>query len=150
ELDAIKAEITVPRRNFMIDQTERIKNSGWNLESQKVFYQEIDALKKEGKTEDSTIIQAWRIANIGFVSFPGELFVEWGLKVKKESPFPFTYPVELGGDYLGYLVTQKAYQQGGYESLIARSAKTSVEGVMLMFDKAMELLNTLYNKRGFQ
>ncbi|MCM8821440.1 MAG: hypothetical protein NC831_01305 [Candidatus Omnitrophica bacterium] len=150
ELDAIKAEITVPRRNFMIDQTERIKNSGWNLESQKVFYREIEALKKEGKTEDSTIIQAWRIANIGFVSFPGELFVEWGLKVKKESPFPFTYPVELGGDYLGYLVTQKAYQQGGYESLIARSAKTSVEGVMLMFDKAMELLNTLYNKRGFQ
>ncbi|MCM8788211.1 MAG: hypothetical protein NC907_00290 [Candidatus Omnitrophica bacterium] len=150
EIGAIKAEIVVPRRNFMIDQKEKIKNSGWDLESQKFFYQEIEALKKEGKIEDSTVMQAWRIGQIGFVSFPGELFVEWGLKVKKESPFPFTYPVELGGDYLGYLVTQKAYQQGGYESLIARSAKTSVEGVMLMFDKAIELLNTLYNKRSSQ
>ncbi|MCM8817511.1 MAG: hypothetical protein NC913_08415, partial [Candidatus Omnitrophica bacterium] len=67
-------------------------------------------------------------------------------KVKRESPFPFTYPIELGGDYLGYLVTQQAWQQGGYESLIARSARPSVEGVELMYEKAIEMLNNLYTE----
>ncbi|MCM8816283.1 MAG: hypothetical protein NC913_02070, partial [Candidatus Omnitrophica bacterium] len=70
-----KQKITVPRRDFTVDQTERIKNSGWNIESQKVFFQEIEELKKEGKTQDDTILQAWRMGECGFVSFPGELFV---------------------------------------------------------------------------
>jgi len=142
KLAAIKAEITVPLRDFA-DQTQRIKNSGWDSQSQEVFFKEIEIMKKEGKTEDRTIIQAWRIGDTGFVSLPGELFVELGLKIKQESPFPFTYPVELGGDYLGYLVTQQAWLQGGYESLIARSARISVAGVMAMVDKSLEMLEEL-------
>ncbi len=62
------------------------------------------------------------------------------------SPFPFTYVVELGGDYLGYLVTEDAWNQGGYESLIARSARPSVKGVQMMYEKAMEMLNNLYRE----
>ncbi|MCX7705169.1 MAG: hypothetical protein N2115_02785 [bacterium] len=140
-----KSELIVPRRDFTVDQTERIRNSGWSIESQQVFFEELEALKKDGKTEDCTVIQAWCIGDTGFVSFPGELFVEWGLKIKKESPFPFTYPVEVGGDYLGYLITEEAWKQVGYEALIARSARPSPQGVKLMYEKAMEMLNQIYN-----
>jgi len=127
-----KREVAVPRRDFTVDQEERISDSGWPLESQKRFRRELEILRKEGKKEDITILQAWQIGEVGFVSLPGELFVEWGLKIKKESPFKWTYPVELGGDYLGYMVTEKAWQEGGYESLIAR----------------LEMLHHLYKKRG--
>lgn len=104
-------------------------------------------MRKAGVREDRTLIQAWRIGEIGFASLPGELFLEWGLKIKAESPFPWTFPVELGGDYLGYLVTRQAWQAGGYESLICRSARPSVEGVALMVDKALELLDRLWKGR---
>jgi hypothetical protein len=103
-------------------------------------------MRREGVTEAKTIIQAWRIGNIGFASLPGEVFVEWGLKIKEESPFPWTFPVELGGDYLGYIVTEQAWKAGGYESLIARSARPSVEGSAMMTDKALELLSRLHGE----
>lgn len=145
-LDSEKSEIKVERRDFTKDQTERILNSGWDTESQKVFFKELEIMRKQAKKEDITVIQAWCIGDTGFASLPGELFVEWGLKIKKESPFPYTYPVELGGDYLGYLITEQAWQQGGYESLIARSARPSPGAVEKMVDRAIEMLKHLYKK----
>ncbi|MGD2174632.1 MAG: hypothetical protein PVJ27_04445, partial [Candidatus Brocadiaceae bacterium] len=62
------------------------------------------------------------------------------------SPFAWTYPVELGGDYLGYLVTPQAWEEGGYESLIARSARPSPEGVSLMVDEALDMLRRLHSE----
>jgi hypothetical protein len=136
----------VPYRDLTIDQAQRIKDSQWPPDAQEAFLKELEIMRKAGKTEAKTIIQAWRIGNIGFASIPGELFVEWGLKIKAESPFPWTFPVELGGDYLGYLVTEQAWKAGGYESLICRSAKPSVAGVAKMVAKALELLNRLAAK----
>jgi neutral ceramidase len=143
-LASVKKEVTVPRRDFTVDQEERILSSGWPPESQKRFRLELDILRKEGKKEDVTILQAWQIGEVGFASLPGELFVEWGLKIKKESPFRWTYPVELGGDYLGYMVTERAWQEGGYESLIARSARPKREGVEMMVEEALQMLQNLY------
>ncbi len=141
-----KCEITVPRRDFTQDQTERIRNSGWDIESQKVFFEELEMMRRQGKKEDKTILQAWCIGETGFLSLPGEIFVEWGLKIKQESPFPWTYPVELGGDYLGYLITQQAWQEGGYESLIAQSSRPSPSGVENMVNNGLEMLRSLYKK----
>ncbi|HXK45646.1 MAG TPA: hypothetical protein PL060_06775, partial [bacterium] len=143
-----KCEVTVPIRDFSVDQTDRIASSGWDEESQKVFFNELEIMRKTGRKEDTTVLQAWCIDDVGFASLPGELFVEWGLKIKKESPFPFTYPVELGGDYLGYLITHKAWQEIGYEALIARSARPAPEGVEKMVQRVIEMLFELYREKG--
>lgn len=147
KVGALKAEVVVPCRDLTVDQEKRIKDSQWSPNYQEVFRKELELMRKAGVREDRTVIQAWRIGEIGFASLPGELFVEWGIKIKQESPFPWTYPVELGGDYLGYLVTEKAWQAGGYESLIARSAKPSFEGVAGMVDKALDMLSELYAQK---
>lgn len=143
-IGALKAEVVVPYRDLAIDQEKRIRDSQWSPTDQEVFRTELALMRKAKPREDKTVIQAWRIGDIGFASLPGELFLEWGLKIKAESPFPWTYPVELGGDCLGYLVTEKAWQAGGYESLISRWARTSVEGVSSMVDTAQHLLNRLW------
>ena len=143
-LASMKREVTVPFRDFTLDQEARIRTSGWSPEAQEVFRREVEIMRKEGQKEAQTVLQAWRIGDVGFASLPGELFVEWGLKIKRESSFPWTYPVELGGDYLGYLVTQDAWEAGGYESLIARSAKPSSEGVSYMVENALDMLSELY------
>ena len=143
-LGALKREVTVPYRDCTVDQTARIQASQWSPESQETFHRELEIMRQAGVTETKTILQTWRVSNVGFASLPGELFVQWGMKIKRESPFPWTYPVELGGDYLGYLVTQQAWEAGGYESLIARSAKPSIEGVGMMVDTALDMLHELY------
>jgi hypothetical protein len=143
-LGALKEEVVVPYRDFSVDQEKRIKDSQWAPDAQEVFRKELRLIRKAGLREDRTIVQAWRIGEVGFASLPGELFLEWGLKIKAESPFPWTFPVELGGDCLGYLVTEQAWQAGGYESLISRWTRPSVEGVARMVDVALNLLGQLW------
>jgi hypothetical protein len=145
-LGAAKREVEVPFRDFTADQEDRIRQSGWSEELQDWFREQVEIMRREGETSASTVLQAWHIGDTAFGSLPGELFVEWGLKIKRESPFPWTYPVELGGDCLGYLVTRQAMAAGGYEALVARTAKPSAEGVALMVDQVLEMLTDLHSR----
>jgi hypothetical protein len=143
-LGARTARVAVPYRDYTADQEQRIRDSQWPPEDQESFRRELAIMREEGAEGAESVVQAWRIGDVGFASLPGELFVEWGLKIKAESPFPWTYPVELGGDYLGYLVTEQAWAAGGYESLLARSARPSVAGVARLVEAAQELLAHLW------
>lgn len=146
-LGAVKQEVVVPYRDFSVDQEERIKNSQWSPENAALFRKELVAMRQAGIREAQTIIQAWRIGDIGFASLPGELFVEWGLKIKAESPFPWTFPIYLGGDCLGYLITEQAWQAGGYEALINRYSRISVAGAAKLVDTAQQCLVQLWKNQ---
>lgn len=146
-LGAMKREIVVPYRDFTQDQEDRIRASQWPEDVQEVFRKELEIMRAEGIREGRTLLSVWRIGDIAFAGLPGELFVEWGLKIKEESPFDWTFPVELCGDYQGYLVTEKAWKAGGYESLIARSAKPSAEGVAKMIEEVLDMLRELYGEK---
>jgi neutral ceramidase len=145
-LGALKQEITVPWRDLTADPEARIRASQWSPEVQEDFRREVERMRRAGRTEDRTVLQAWRIGDVAFASLPGEVFVEWGLKIKAESPFPWTFCVELGGDYLGYMVTEQAWRAGGYESLVAWSARPSVDGVAMMVEADLALLRKLWVK----
>jgi len=147
-LGARKQDVVIPYRDLSVDPAERIRASQWHPDQAETFRREWEIMRAEGKAESRTVLQAWRIGEVGFASLPGELFVDWGLRIKEQSPFPWTYPVELGGDYLGYLVTEQAWQAGGYESLTARSAKPSVEGVEKLIEGALGLLRGLWQEGG--
>ena len=146
-LSVFKREVTVPFRDFTVDQDHRIKASQWSPEMQKHFKNELELVRQAGIKQADTLIQAWRIGDIGFVSFPGELFGEWGLKIKAESPFPWTFPVYAGGDCLGYFVTQQAWEAGGYESLITRYSPVSVEGAAKLVATAQQCLRELWDSQ---
>jgi len=79
---------------------------------------EVEKLAVEWETQ----IQALRIGDLAMVGIPGETFVEYGLSIKRASPFARTMTVELANDYLGYLPTDDGLDQGGYETWLARSA----------------------------
>ena len=46
---------------------------------------------------------------------PAELFVELGMEIKTRSPFKNTAIIDLAYNCVGYIATEKAYKEGGYE-----------------------------------
>ncbi|MBI3829510.1 MAG: hypothetical protein HY291_08335 [Planctomycetes bacterium] len=63
-----------------------------------------------------TEIQALRLGQVALVSAPGELFAEIGTAIENSSPFPHTFVVGYSNDSLGYLCTEAAIREGGYEA----------------------------------
>ncbi|MCK9265446.1 neutral/alkaline non-lysosomal ceramidase N-terminal domain-containing protein [bacterium] len=93
-----------------------------------------------GKDEVTTEIVAFSIGEVAFVSIPGEYFVELGLHIKKNSPFPFTFIVELGMENLGYIAHSQAYDQQGYEPVSSPFARGAGE---ILAEKAIDLLKSI-------
>jgi len=143
-LAACKKTITVPCRDYMEDQEQRIRDSLWGPASQDYFRSAQKRLQREGVMEREAVLHAWHLGDTGFVAFPGEVFVRWGLKVKQESPFPWTFPVELSNGPLGYLITQQAWEAGGYEALVAYTGLISVRGVEMMVEEGLAMLGELH------
>ena len=62
-------------------------------------------------------IQVLGIGEARIVGFQGEPFVEYGLEIKRRSPFTNTTIVEMANGRLpGYLCTPEAFREGGYET----------------------------------
>jgi len=141
---AIKREIAIPTRPFRADEARRRQISGWTPDGIRWFERSEALLKERRESQLNTLLQAWRIGPVGFASLPGELFVEYGLRLKADSPSPWTWPVELGGDYIGYLVTPEAERAVGYESLNCWVSRTGPEGVGQLMDGSLDLLRQLW------
>ena len=76
--------------------------------------------------------------DVAIVSLPGEIFVELGLTIKKQSPFKHTFIAELANGSMGYVPNREAYPQGNYEVVSARGAPGSGEKLV---EVALKLLN---------
>jgi len=75
-------------------------------------------------------LQAMRIGGCVLLSFPGELFVEIGLGIQRDSPFQPTFVLGYTSGYIGYLPTAAAFDKGGYEAVSARFGRDSEQIVV--------------------
>ena len=62
-----------------------------------------------------------RVGNIIFAGISGELFTEIGMEIKQLSPYKNTIVVTHCNGSSGYLITDKAYEEGGYEVSATRA-----------------------------
>ncbi|MCE5239530.1 hypothetical protein LLH23_13725 [bacterium] len=90
-----------------------------------------------------TPVMALRVGDAGIVGLPGEMFVQYGLQIKRRSPFDRTLTVELANDYVGYCPTDRALDEGSYETRLARTAKAARGTEGLFVEAAVRLLNQL-------
>lgn len=63
----------------------------------------------------SAEVQALRIGELCIVTFPGEPFAEFGLEVRENREEP-VFVAGCTNDWLGYFPTQRAFENGGYET----------------------------------
>lgn len=87
-------------------------------------------------------LQAFRLAGSAFVAIPGEVFVEIGLAIKRQSPHP-TFVFGIANGYIGYVPTREAYETGGYEVV---SSKCQADAADVLIEKVNGITRRLFDE----
>jgi neutral ceramidase len=90
-------------------------------------------------------VQVMRIGDLAVASTPGEMFVQLGLEIKRRSAAPHTFVVELANGWVGYLLNPGGFAEGGYEASPGPWTKVSEDAGQMLVDKAVELIEDLWN-----
>ena len=91
-----------------------------------------------------TPIQAIRIGPLGIAANGSEFFCEYGLRIKRASPFPLTWVVSLANDYIGYVPTAQAFISGGYEPRTARSSFLTIDAGQRIVTSSLAALGKVW------
>jgi len=94
------------------------------------------------------VVQALRIGDLSITAIPCEVFVEIGLHLKAESPFPDTFTIELANGCNGYLPTPAQHELGGYETWRAKSSYLEVAASETITAALLDLSRQLHAQGG--
>ena len=140
--EAAKVLLSMPQsRVARLDYRTRVLDIKRRVPSAARLHRSLETVEKDPKTVDATEwtfakeivlldarlkeepvakveVQAIQVGPAVFVANPAEYFCQYGLDIKAGSPFPFTFPVELANDCVGYVPTEDALgpRGGGYET----------------------------------
>jgi neutral ceramidase len=95
---------------------------------------EVEACRREQLPAE---VQVLRIGDAFWVGLRGELFVEYGLEIKRRAPRPAFVISLANGELQGYIVTPEADAQGGYE---AACSFFTPEAGRILSDKAVAMM----------
>lgn len=91
-------------------------------------------------------VQAIRIGPLGLAANGAEYFCDYGLRIKRCSPFQPTWVVSLANDWIGYVPTAQAFVGGGYEPRTARSSKMAIDTGQRLVEASLQALNKVAPK----
>lgn len=91
----------------------------------------------------TTWVTAVALEDVVLVGLPGEVFTAWGVLVQSRLPFRWTGIAELVNDYVGYLPTEEAFAQGGYETELCQGSFAEQDAGRKLVDAALRLLDRL-------
>ena len=80
-------------------------------------------LKETFRTEIETEVSALGIGPGVLAGVPAEYFIEYQIALKRELPGSFTFLAAVSNDWIGYVPTPGAFEQGGYETKLCRWSK---------------------------
>jgi neutral ceramidase len=127
-------------RNILGDRSPHDPADGYSRDE--VYARELLLLDEEPRAV-TTETQVIALGDVAFVSMPGEMFVQFALDLGDASPFSPLFKIELANDYVGYVPTRKAFEEGSYETWFARSSKLAPEAGEILMDGARRLMASL-------
>ena len=90
-------------------------------------------------------VQGIQVGPAIFLANPAELFCHLGLKIKKASPFPLTFVVELANSYVGYVPGKAAFSAkgGGYETVLTSDSNLEIGAGEKIVETSIEIAGSL-------
>lgn len=101
----------------------------------------IAELREQGEAPVSAEVQALGLGPAALVGWPGEVFSELGMMVKRRSLFRPTYVAGYANGSIGYVPTPEAFALGGYE--VACAAHLADEAGLVLVEETLGLLSGL-------
>ena len=145
-LAATSTSLSLPLRKVSEAQVASARANVSKVGSSELpFLEQVDSLStldlsSRGPALDAEV-QAFRLhPDLAVVLLPGEVFVDLGLAIKKESPFKHTLVIELSNDNPAYIPTERAFREGSYETVNSRIAPGGGERLVA---EAVRLLKSL-------
>ncbi len=106
---------------------------------------QLDMYLRQGQP-DFVEVMALRLGDVAIVGLPGEAFCELGLEIKRRSPATHTLIAGLCNDAIGYLPTEEAFSQGGYEPMVGSTFYQPGSAERLV-ESAVAQLRQLFRER---
>jgi hypothetical protein len=100
----------------------------------------LDALLAKSPSAEVEV-QAIQVGPAVFLASPGELFCQYQLQQKAQSPFPMTFCVSVANGFEGYVPTDEAMGDhgGGYETRLTSVSNLEVGAGRRIVETALEL-----------
>jgi neutral ceramidase len=145
----VSEKVTIPFRkiteeeqkwaDMVLERDKDLAEDLWDGIPDKTYARMIKGMLVRPDKECETVLQGMAIHNFALVTFPGEVYVEFGLTVKELSPYKPTMIIGLANSMVGYIPKKEAFSQGGYE---VRTAWTS----QLVYDAGDILVSLVKTK----
>ena len=130
ELAVAGATVDVPLQRPTPEDVAKARKAVETFEEAKLPFLEtvkavttVDLADNYPRPTEPLEVQVFRLgAEVALVTLPGEVFVEHGLAIKADSPFRWTFVIELANGCPAYIPTRKAFKEGSYEVVNSRVA----------------------------
>jgi neutral ceramidase len=120
-----------------------------------IMYRELSKLNKEIMSNPyiNLELQILKFGDAIIAGIPGELFSDFGLELKRRSPFEFNFIAGMANGCFGYIPTKEAFLKGGelsYETQTASYSKLSPEAGDIIVRNCIELINKMRDSKTFK
>ncbi len=123
--------VELPVRNTLSEETSLSKLTDESLGKRKrIFAARELAWMHRMKSGHRIPLACLRLGPVSVLHMPGELCVEYQLAAQKMCPDQFVLMAAYGDDGMGYICTEIAYSQGGYETSFVSRVAPKVENVL--------------------
>ena len=132
----------------IVTQQEGLRTDEWEVRSGYKEWQlpirtEMSVMNRADAVARVNVITLGQLA---IVFLPGEIFTETALVIEKASPFAQTIVVGFSENNIGYVPTERAFDEGGYETGPGKWSFLPRGADKIIAAKALELLQELYGQ----